>query len=73
MPRALAWGPSVALFMSTLLVKVGLSGPRCQQEGMQGEKRQGTWGREAKPLEKQVDHETVQFDEFIFGRREITG
>lgn len=40
---------------------------------MQGEKRQGIWGREAKPPEKQVDHETVQFDEFIFGRREITG
>lgn len=32
----------------------------------------GRQGGEAKPPEKQVNHETVQFDEFIFGRREIT-
>lgn len=28
--------------------------------------------QQAIPLEKQVNHETVQFHEFIFGRREIT-
>lgn len=59
--------------MSTLLVKVGLPGPQVSTGGYAGRKKTGDVGREAKPPEKQVDHETVQFDEFIFGRREITG
>lgn len=43
-PRALAWGPSAALFMSTLLVKVGLPGPQVSTGGYAGRKKTGDMG-----------------------------